>query len=40
MLLKQFQEVKLPDKVSKILCFSTAFNNTFVFSKVIKPGAD
>ena len=40
MLLKSQHKLVLKDTVSKILCFSTAFNNTYVFSKVIKPGAD
>lgn len=40
MLLKNYHKLNLQDKVTKILCFSTAFNNTFVFSRVINPGAD
>lgn len=40
MLLKQHHKLVLQEQVAKILCFSTAYNNTFVFSKVINPGAD
>lgn len=40
MLLKNHHKLVLQDKVTKILCFSTAYNNTYVFSKVINPGAD
>jgi hypothetical protein len=40
MLLKSHHKLVLQNQVTKILCFSTAFNNTFVFSRVINPGAD
>ena len=38
MLLKQTHELKLKRQSQKILCFSSAFNGTYVFSQVIKPG--
>lgn len=40
MLLKSHHKLVLQNQVQKILCFSTAFNNTFVFSRVINSGAD
>lgn len=39
-LTKKSHHLVLNSKVLKILCLSTAFDNTFVFSKVINPGAD
>lgn len=39
-LAKKHHKLVLASKVTKILCFSTAFDDTFVFSKVINPGAD
>ena len=38
MLVKESQELYFAKIVPKILCFSTAYNNTFVFLKVIVPG--
>jgi hypothetical protein len=40
MLEKKYHKLVLQNPVMKILCFSTAFNDTFVFSRVINPGAD
>lgn len=40
MLLKNYHKLVLKEQVIKILCFSTAYNNTYVFSRVINPGAD
>ena len=39
-LVTEYQKLVLKSTVTKILCFSTAFDETFVFSKVINPGAD
>ena len=38
MLLKQEHELKLKKVVPKILCFSSAYDGTYVFSQVDKPG--
>ena len=37
-MLKDTMTLTLKEKVRKILCFSVAYNNTFVFVKVNKPG--
>jgi len=38
MLLKHSQTLTLKEEVRKVLCFSVAYNNTFVFVKVSRPG--
>ena len=38
MLLKQTYNLKLQQEVKKILCFSVAHNNTYVFVRMDAPG--
>jgi len=40
MLLKDTYELKLKQTVQKILVFSTAYNSTYVYCAVVKPGQD
>jgi hypothetical protein len=39
-LVTKYDKLVLESTVTKIMCFSTAFDDTFVFSRVIDPGAD
>lgn len=39
MLVRQEKKVQLKKEAQKILCFSTAYDNTYVFTRVDHPGA-